>query len=153
MVENSEEIDAVARRYATSAVDVLGKLLVSALSEAARVAAACAILDRGYGKPGVATGDEAQPVVRDQIPSTEIATAARRFGCLAIAVLRKIAEHGTAERARVNAARALLDRGFGVVAATKAPPGLKATASAAAESAGVGSDWGTDLLPVDWAAS
>jgi hypothetical protein len=45
------EIKDVARQYGPQAVAVLARLMVEAESEQARVAAANAILDRGYGKP------------------------------------------------------------------------------------------------------
>jgi hypothetical protein len=155
MADCSEEIDSLARRHSSLAVGALAKLLVSGQSEAARVAAASALLDRGFGRPGVATGDEAQPMIREPLPSAAVAIEARRYGRLAVEVLRRVAEHGTGERARVNACRALLDRGFGTIVAPKSPPGLKASAALAAETAGLDTDWGTDLVPnlMDRAAS
>jgi hypothetical protein len=45
------EIKDVARQHGPQAIAVLARLMVEAESEQARVAAANAILDRGYGKP------------------------------------------------------------------------------------------------------
>ena len=48
-----------ARRYADDALKTLFQIAVSGESEAARVSAANALLDRGYGKPAtVLAGDE-----------------------------------------------------------------------------------------------
>lgn len=49
----------LAREYTPQALKTLAQIMVASESDAARVAAANAILDRGYGKPStVLTGDE-----------------------------------------------------------------------------------------------
>lgn len=49
----------LARQYTPDALKTLAQIMVSGESEAARVSAANAILDRGYGKPStVIAGDE-----------------------------------------------------------------------------------------------
>ena len=45
------ELKDLAREYTTSALETLANIMVDGESEAARVSAANAILDRGYGKP------------------------------------------------------------------------------------------------------
>src|SRR5690349_8271052 len=54
-----DEIDGVAQRHAKTAIDALVKQLIFGSSEAAKVAAANTILDRGYGKPAVEIGGDA----------------------------------------------------------------------------------------------
>ena len=41
----------LARQHAGTAIEALAEIAETGLSETARIAAACAILDRGYGKP------------------------------------------------------------------------------------------------------
>lgn len=58
------ELKAIAAPYAPAAIAELARLMVEAQSEQARVAAANALLDRGYGKPPQAfTGAEGGPLV------------------------------------------------------------------------------------------
>lgn len=146
-----DEIDGVAQRHARTAIDALVKQLVYGASEAAKVSAANAILDRGYGKPAVEIGGDAamlpfmsSPSVQVSL-SSEIRTAARQYANLAIEVLHKIAGSGVSESARVSASKSLLDRGLGTVAAARMPDemrarplGKKEEAAAAAKTAGTG---------------
>jgi len=48
-------IQELARQHAPQALAALVEIATSGVSENARVAAACALLDRGYGKPASAT--------------------------------------------------------------------------------------------------
>src|SRR5450631_3407093 len=48
-------IQELARQHAPQALAALVEIATSGVSESARVAAACALLDRGYGKPVSAT--------------------------------------------------------------------------------------------------
>ena len=41
----------LARQHAGTAIEALAQVAESGQTESARIAAACAILDRGYGKP------------------------------------------------------------------------------------------------------
>lgn len=145
-----EEIETRAQRRAREVIGALVKKLIHGLSESARVQAANAILDRGYGKPSVGTGGDpllpffgSQPV-RDSAP--EIRNEARKFANLAIEVLERIAIDGETEGASVTAAKSLLDRGCGTVAVAKVPDelaglrklGKKEQAERAADAAAVG---------------
>lgn len=142
------EIESAAQRHARAALDALVKQLISGASESAKVNAANAILDRGYGKPSVEIGGESfLPFLSapSKVVSTEIRTEARKFANLAIAVLEKIATNGQSESARVMAAKSLWDRGLGTVAPAKIPDGpmrrpagKKEEAQAAAERAASG---------------
>ena len=49
--EHVETLSDLARRHTADALQVLIEIAKHGESEAARVSAACAILDRGYGKP------------------------------------------------------------------------------------------------------
>ena len=108
-----EAIETAAQRYALASVAALVKCLEFGTSDAARVVAARAVLDRGY--EDVTAGREANPVV------AEVRAEARKHANLAIEVLRRIAEFGQSEGAAVAAARSLLDRGLGSVAPSKVP--------------------------------
>lgn len=146
-----EEIDGVAQRHARTAIAALVKQLIHGASESAKVAAANAILDRGYGKPAVEIGGDAAMLPFMTAPSsavslsTEIRTEARRYANLAIEVLRTIADRGGSESARVSASKSLLDRGLGTVAAARMPDemrdkpvGKKEQAARAAQTSAVG---------------
>lgn len=155
-----DEIESVARRHARTAIEALQKQLLFGQSESARVNAANAILDRGFGRPSVDVGGDAMlpffGLAPDRTTSQEIRQEARRHAQLAIEVLNKIAGHGASESARVMAAKSLLDRGLGTVAAAKIgteelpvrPLGKKEEAAIAAETAGSGTEWGNDLSPL-----
>jgi hypothetical protein len=55
----SVSLKELAREYTPQALETLAQIMVAGESEAARVSAANAILDRGYGKPSqVLAGDE-----------------------------------------------------------------------------------------------
>lgn len=58
------ELAAMAKEYAEEAIRTLVEIATSGESEAARVSAANAILDRGYGKPTqpISGDDDAPPV-------------------------------------------------------------------------------------------
>lgn len=120
------EIDGAAQRHALTAIDNLVKRLRFGSSDAARVAAANAVLDRGYGKPADGIGGDAMlPFMTVATPhasfGSEIRTEARKYANLAIEVLRRIAEFGQSESASVTAAKSLLDRGLGTVSTAKMP--------------------------------
>ena len=77
--------------------------------------------------------------------SSEVRTEARKYANLAIEVLRKIADAGVSESARVTAAKSMLDRGLGTVAAARMPEekrdqplGKKEQAARAATAAATG---------------
>src|SRR5688572_25978240 len=53
-----DRVETVAQRHARLAIAALVKKLVAGANEAARVAAANAILDRAYGKPAVDIGGQ-----------------------------------------------------------------------------------------------
>lgn len=146
--EPPEEIEGVAQRHARAALDALIKLLINGRSEAARISAANAILDRGFGKPAVDIGGETLPLfgrAPDRTVSIEIRMEAQRYASLAVEVLKKIAEYGSSESSRAGAARSLLDRGLGTVASAKLPGeihvtplGKKEEAARAAKAAATG---------------
>jgi hypothetical protein len=146
-----DEIETVAQRHAKTAIAALFKQLCYGQSESAKVAAANAILDRGFGKPAVDIGGDAMlplPFAATPAPPTlasEIRTEARKYANLAVEVLKKIADGGQSESARVSASKSLLDRGLGTVAAARmpdefnqAPIGKKEQAVRAAEVAASG---------------
>lgn len=146
-----DEIDGVAQRHAKTAIEALVKQLIYGASEAAKVAAAKAILDRGYGKPAVEIGgDAAMDLFRSvaAVPvtlGTEIRAEARKYANLAIEVLKKIADDGQSEAAKVSAATAILERGLGTVGKARMqdemreqPLGKKEQAQRAAEAGATG---------------
>jgi hypothetical protein len=146
-----EEIDPVAQQHASMALRSLVKILVHGKAEGARISAANEILDRGYGKPAVEIGGDAAmlPFMTPPLPastlSAEIRTEARKHAHLAIEVLRRIADTGASESARAAAAKSLLSRGLGTVAAARMadelrarPLGKKEEAAQAAVSAASG---------------
>src|SRR5215510_12936646 len=59
-----EAVRELARQHSPEAIEALVKVMTEGKSEAARVAAATALLDRGWGKPTqpIAGDDEAGPV-------------------------------------------------------------------------------------------
>lgn len=150
-------IESTAQRHARLAVAALVKKLVVGANEAARIAAANVILDRGYGRPAVDVGGEMMlPFASAPAPSMgdEIRVEARKHANLAIEVLRRIAEFGQSESASVSASKSLLDRGLGTVGPARIPDdfgyrpiGKKEEAARAARTAGEGTDWGDDLRP------
>ena len=127
-----DEIDGIAQVHARTAIAALVKQLTFGASESAKVSAANAILDRGYGKPAVEIGGDAAMLPFMAAPalavsiSSEIRAEARRYATLAIEVLRKISDSGASESARVSAAKSLLDRGLGTVASARMPEELDA---------------------------
>lgn len=146
-----DEIDGLAQKHAHIAINALVKQLTFGASESAKVAAANTILDRGYGKPAIEIGGDAAMLPFMPTPnqgvtlSAEIRAEARKYANLAIEVLKKIADGGLSESARVSASKSLLDRGLGTVAAARMPDemkerpvGKKEEAAAAAKLAGTG---------------
>lgn len=150
-----DEIDGVAQRHAREVVEALVNVLIRGASEAARIAAAKEILDRGYGKPAVEIGGDAAMLPFMMAPAAsavqtasltaEIRAEARKYANLAIEVLRKVALDGESETAVVAAGRALLDRGLGTVGKARMPDeqrdrplGKKEQAAQAAEAAATG---------------
>lgn len=125
-----DDIESTAQAYSRGAIASLVKQLSFGKSETAKVNAANAILDRGYGKPSVDVGGLAQlslfgGVRPTHIVGDEIRTEARKYANLAIEVLGAIATRGETEAARVSAAKSLLDRGVGTVQVAKVPEGLQ----------------------------
>src|SRR5581483_3722912 len=126
-----EDIESAAQAHAREAIASLVKQLSFGKSETAKVNAANAILDRGYGKPSVDVGGLAQLSLFGGLRPTaavadEIRVEARKFATLALECLRRIATGGETEGARVSAAKSMLDRGVGTVAVAKVPEGLAA---------------------------
>ena len=59
------EIRSIARRWTTAAIEQLGGIATNGESEAARVAACVALLDRGWGRPPQAhTGENGEGDIR-----------------------------------------------------------------------------------------
>jgi hypothetical protein len=54
-VDQMARLSELARQHAGAAIEALAQVAESGQTETARIAAACAILDRGYGKPREAT--------------------------------------------------------------------------------------------------
>ncbi len=140
------EIETVAQKHAWAALKSLIAVLIHGTSDPARVSAAKAVLDRGYGKPAVDIGGTDQISLFGKAPEkpvgAEIRAEARKYAPLAIEVLNKVATAGTSEGARVTAAKSLHDRGLGTVATAKMPDdafrrplGKKEQASEAARAA------------------
>lgn len=134
----SDQIEKPAQRHARTAVLALVKKMLSGGSESARVTAANAILDRGYGKPGVEIGGDASPNLFSlsvpereaggfEVVTLEVRTEARKYAELAIEVLSRIAQFGRSESASVSAASSLLNRGCGTVGTAKLPDEFRET--------------------------
>ncbi len=124
-----DDIESTAQAYSRGAIASLVKQLCHGKSETAKVNAANAILDRGYGKPSVDVGGLAQlslfgGIRPAAVVGDEIRVEARKFANLAVEVLGAIATRGETEGARVSAAKSLLDRGVGTVQVAKVPEGL-----------------------------
>lgn len=142
--EAPADVETPASLHATTALEVLYKELVGGLSEAARIAAANEILDRGWGKPTVESGGDLVMPLFGTAPAralpSEIRQKCRKLTTLAIETLLRIALGGESEMARVKAAKSLFDRGLGAVAPARVPEdealrqiGKKAEAQRAAE--------------------
>jgi hypothetical protein len=54
-VDAKARLSELARQHAGTAIEALAQVAENGQTESARIAAACAILDRGYGKPREAT--------------------------------------------------------------------------------------------------
>jgi hypothetical protein len=124
-----DDIESTAQAYSRGAIASLVKQLSFGKSETAKVNAANAILDRGYGKPSVDVGGLSQlslfgGIRPAAVVGDEIRVEARKYANLAIEVLGSIATRGETEGARVSAAKSLLDRGVGTVQVAKVPEGL-----------------------------
>lgn len=124
-----DDIESTAQAYARGAIASLVKQLCHGKSETAKVNAANAILDRGYGKPSVDIGGLAQlslfgGVRPAAVVGDEVRVEARKYANLAIEVLGAISTRGETESARVSASKSLLDRGVGTVQTAKVPEGL-----------------------------
>ena len=154
-----DEIEPVAQQHARLALETFVKQLTHGASDAASVAAANAILDRAYGKPATDVGGTGLLPFMGRAPSrtvaTEIRDLARRYANLAILRLKRIADNGKTESARVSAAKSLWDRGLGTAGPAKIdtdgptrPLGKKEQAAMAANApASENSGWGDDLQP------
>ena len=117
-------IETAAQRHAHTSIASLVKKLEFGLSDAARISAANAILDRGFGRPSVDAGGFGElplnyPISATATVSAEIRTEARKYALLAIEVLRRVSEFGSSETVSVAASCALLARGLGNVAPAK----------------------------------
>ena len=130
------EIDAYVQDDATDTIRGFAHQLLYAASESAKIAAANAILDRGYGKPAVEIGGDAAMQLSFMVPlagaserpvvtTAEVRAEARRYAVLAVEVLRRIRDKGESDQARVSAGRALLDRGLGTVGKARLPDDLR----------------------------
>jgi hypothetical protein len=138
--------------FVETAAERHARLVIGALvKKGARVTAANAILDRGYGKPGVDIGGDAvlpfapMPAASGVAVNTEMRTEARKYARLAIGVLARISTYGQSESASVAAGKAILDRALGTVGVARMPPefarhalGKKEVAARAADEAAVG---------------
>lgn len=149
-----DEIDGLAQRHSSLAIETLSRILIYGASESAKITAAKEILDRGYGKPAVEIGGDAAvlmlpfmaaPSSAAMTTSAEVRNQARKYAAVAVAVLRKIAQDGQSETARAGASKALLDRGLGTVGKARMPDeqrerplGKKEEAARAAEAAATG---------------
>jgi hypothetical protein len=60
-VDMKARLSELARQHAPKAIEALASIAENGQSETARVTAACAILDRGYGKPREAGFAQYQP--------------------------------------------------------------------------------------------
>ena len=143
-----ECIEPAAQLHALACVAALAKCLEFGSGEAARVAAAKSILDRGYGRLAVETGGDTaqlpgQPGLDAARVGAEVRAEARKYALLAIEVLRRIAEFATSESASVSASSALLNRGLGTVVPSRVPDqtrprGKREQAAENAQSAAIG---------------
>jgi hypothetical protein len=69
MPKNSTEIRSLARSHTRTALNALVGIIKNGKSESARIAAAAALFDRGWGRPGQAKiGDIEVSPVRDEDP-------------------------------------------------------------------------------------
>lgn len=74
-IEQKATLEELARSHTTTALDVLVQVAQASESDSARVSAANAILDRGYGKPKQAmehTGKDGGPMETVDLTPTEI---------------------------------------------------------------------------------
>lgn len=153
-----DEIDAKAQQELGANINALVRIVVHGASETARITCCKEILDRGYGKPAVEIGgDAASPMLPLMMapsvaPSPGIGVTAafraeaRKYANLAIEVLRRIRDYGKSETARAAAAKALNERGLGMVAPARVPEtdtaprelGIKEQRQRAAEAAARG---------------
>lgn len=147
------EVEPVAAAYADLALEALYAEMIGGQSEAARVAAANEVLDRGWGKPTVESGGDLMLPLFGSRPARdtpkEIRESCRRLTNVAIEVLKRIAQSGSSESAKVSAAKSLLSRGLGAVGPAQVPKddglrnlGKKAEADRAAKNPDVGSAMG-----------
>lgn len=117
VITTPTEIESAARAHAKESLESLKTVMLLSESETARVNAANAILDRGFGKPSAETGVDMLLPLFDQVflktTPGEVMEEARKLAPLAIAVLHKIAQNSHSHSARVSASRSLLDRGLG----------------------------------------
>ncbi len=78
-------ISDMAREYSSDALTALVDVVRNGVSEAARVAAANSLLDRGYGKPVQSlehSGKDGEPIEHRNVPSSEgeLIEQAKRLG-------------------------------------------------------------------------
>ena len=121
-----DNVAPIAAQHVQLAIASLVRQLVHGSSEAVKISAANELLDRGYGKPAVEVGGETMlPFMVAPSPSralsSEIRAEAAKYARLAVQTLRRIAESGASESARVSASRSLLARGLGTAAVAKIP--------------------------------
>jgi len=124
-----DDITVAAQSHWAVALSTLVKQLMHGAGDPAKVVAANEILDRGYGKPAVDIGGELMlPFMEKPAPVDDVGLVlrleARKYANLALEVLRRIADASESESARNSAAKSLLLRGLGSVAAAKLPSEL-----------------------------
>lgn len=153
-MEPPAEIDALCQEEAHRSIASFVRQMLTGESEAAKIAAANHILDRGYGKPAVEIGGDAAvlmlpfmiaPNAAAVSSTAEVRDEAKKFARLAVEVLTRIRDKGFSESARVSAGKSLLDRGYGTVGKARMPDeqrerplGKKEEAQRAAEAAATG---------------
>lgn len=74
-IENKANIEELARAHTDDALKALASIVVTGQSETARIAAATALLDRGYGKPR----QTVEAMVDGSISSDTLQRAEERF--------------------------------------------------------------------------
>ena len=103
---------------------------------------------RGGKRPGAGRPPKAALIIDLEALAREDEGApgavARKYAVLAIGLLRQIIQAGTSENARVAAAKVLLNLAVSAPETCR-PPGKKERAAHEAQTAGHGTDWGTDL--------
>ena len=120
-----ERMESAALRHARKAIDTLLTVMLHGKSDPARVKAAEAILDRGWGKPSAEPGgDLVLPLFPDdqvRVLAEDLRELARKETNLAFDVLSAISERSLTESAQVAASKAIIDRTIGSVGVARVP--------------------------------